>query len=112
MQNLSLLVPGELVLSNGSNRAKQAKFRVSVTILEFHIDPQGLAGLTAQWNVARGEETVLGRQASYREPASATDYGAMAGALNECLNRLSRDLALDLLRLEGGLERILRSDVT
>ena len=51
--------------------------------------------------VARGEETLLGRQASYREAASVTDYGIMASALNECLNRLSRDLALDLMGLEG-----------
>ncbi len=98
-QNLNLLVPAEVVLANASSRAQQAKFKVSVTILEFHVDPQGQAGLTAQWSVARGEETVLGRQASYREPASATDYGLMAGALNECLGRLSRDLAADVRSL-------------
>ena len=98
-QNLNLLVPAEVVLANASSRAQQAKFKVSVTILEFHVGPQGQAGLTAQWSVARGEETVLGRQASYREPASATDYGLMAGALNECLGRLSRDLAADVRSL-------------
>ena len=98
-QNLNLLVPAEVVLANASSRAQQAKFKVSVTILEFHVDPQGQAGMTAQWSVARGEETVLGRQASYHEPASATDYGLMAGALNECLGRLSRDLAADVRSL-------------
>ena len=98
-QNLNLLVPAEVVLANASSRAQQAKFKVSVTILEFHVGPQGQAGLTAQWSVARGEETVLGRQASYHEPASATDYGLMAGALNECLGRLSRDLAADVRSL-------------
>ncbi|MFZ4698846.1 MAG: PqiC family protein [Candidatus Methylumidiphilus sp.] len=101
-QNLGLLVPAEVVLSNASNRAKQARFKLSVTILEFHVDREGQAGLVAQWNVARGEETVMGRQAVYREPASATDYAAMAGALNSCLNRLSRDVALDLRGLAGG----------
>lgn len=100
-QNLGLLVPAEVVLVNASGRARQAKFKVSVTVLEFHADPQGRAGLVAQWSVARGEETVSSRQASYREPASATDYAAMAGALNECVNRLSRDVAADLRRLEG-----------
>jgi len=100
-QNLSLLMPNEVVLANATVRSKQAKLRVYVAILEFHVDPQGQAILTAQWNVARGEETLLGRQASYREAASVTDYGIMASALNECLNRLSRDLALDLMGLEG-----------
>ena len=36
-----------------------------------------------------------------REPASVTDYAVMAGALNKCLNRLSRDLAEELRRLAG-----------
>jgi len=92
-QDLGVMVPAELVPLNASGRAKQAKFRVAVNILEFHVDPQGQAGLTAQWNIWRGEGMILGRQASYRVPASTTDYRAMVGALNECLNRLTRDLA-------------------
>jgi len=103
-QNLSLLMPGEVVLANANIRAKQASIRVSVAILEFHVDSQGQAGLTAQWNVSKGGETVLGRQASYHEAATVADYAVMVGALNGCLNRLSRDLALDLLHLAGGGE--------
>jgi len=99
--NLSLLVPTDRVSLNATGRNPPDTLRVAVTLLEFHVDPLGQAVLAAQWNVARGEETVLGRQASYREPASSTDYAVMAGALNECLNRLSRDLALDLRRLGG-----------
>ena len=99
VQNLGLLVPADVVLSNVSARANQAKFKVAVTVLEFHVDPQGVALLTAQWSIIRDGQTVSGRQADYREPASVTDYGLMAGALNECLNRLSRDLALDLQKL-------------
>ncbi len=99
VQNLGLLVPSDVVMSNSSPRAQQATFKVSVTVLEFYVDPQGVAVLTAQWSVARGEQTVSGRQADYREPASITDYGLMASAMNECLNRLSRDLALGLRRL-------------
>ena len=100
--NLSLLVPTDRVALNASGRNPPDTLRVAVTLLEFHVDPQGQAVLVAQWNVARGEESVSSRHASYREPASATDYAVMAGALNECLNRLSRDVALDLRRLEGG----------
>ena len=99
VQNLGLLVPADVVLSNVSARASQAKLKVAVTVLEFHVDPQGVAVLTAQWSILRDGQTVSGRQADYRELASVTDYGLMAGALNECLNRLSRDLALDLQRL-------------
>jgi len=93
-QNLSALTAAELVLPNASGRAaQQAKLRVSVNILEFHADPQGQAGLVAQWSITRGEAILVTRQTRYRELAPPKDYTAMVGALNECLNRLSRDLA-------------------
>lgn len=92
-QNLSLLVPAERVSMNATGSNPPDTLRVAVTVLEFHVDPQAQAGLTAQWTVLRGGETVLARQASYREPASTSDYRAMAGALNDCLNRMSRDIA-------------------
>ena len=95
-QNLSLLIPADVVLVNASNRAKQAQLRVSVNILEFHVNPQGQAILTAQWFVNRGDEMPLNRQASYRSQASSTDYHAIVEALNECLNRMSRDMAASL----------------
>jgi uncharacterized lipoprotein YmbA len=95
-QNLGVLVPAEVVLPTGSSRSKQAAVRVSVHILEFHVDLQGVARLAAQWNIARGGETVLRRQSSYRVPASTTDYRAMVEGLNDGLNRLSRDLAAAL----------------
>jgi len=95
-QNLTLLVPAEVIFSNNSNAAEQTNFRVSVNILEFHADPQGQAVLTAQLHISRGEEMLVNRQVSYRAPASASDYQIIVEALNECLNRLSRDLAVEL----------------
>ncbi|MGR8942519.1 MAG: PqiC family protein [Gammaproteobacteria bacterium] len=92
-QNLSLLASVDTVLVNASNRARQAQLRVAVTVLEFHVDPQGQAGLTAQWQIARGEDIRLNRQVAYRSPASTTDYQVMVAALNDCLNRMSRELA-------------------
>jgi uncharacterized lipoprotein YmbA len=98
-QNLTLLVPAEVLFPKNSNTAERTSFRLSINILEFHADPQGQAGLTAQWQITRDDGTVLNRQVSYREPASITDYAVMVKALNECLNRLSRDLADELQRL-------------
>lgn len=95
-QNLSRLAPVDVVLANASNRARQAQLRVSVNILEFHVNPQGQAGLNVHWEIIRGEDRVLNRQVSYRSPASATDYPVMVAALNDCLNRMSRDLAASL----------------
>ena len=98
-QNLSVLVPADLVPLNASNLAKLSAFRLTVNILEFHVDPQGQARLVAQWRIARGENIVVSRQAAYREPASITDYRVIAGALNTCLNRFSRDMAVVLRNL-------------
>jgi uncharacterized protein len=95
-QNLSLLASADIVPVNSSNRARDAKLRASVNILEFHVDPQGQASLSAQWQIARGEEIVLNRQFSQRSPASTTDYHVMVAALNECLNRMSLELAASL----------------
>jgi uncharacterized lipoprotein YmbA len=52
--------------------------------------------LTAQWQVTRGDDRVLKRQVSYRTAASSTDYSIMVAALNDCLNRMSRELAASL----------------
>jgi uncharacterized lipoprotein YmbA len=102
-QNLSRLASVDTVLVNVSNRARQAQLRVAVNILEFHVNPQGQAGLTAQWQIVRGDDMVLNRQVSYRSPASTTDYPVMVAGLNECLNRMSRELAVSLRQiLENG----------
>lgn len=95
-QNLTILVPAEVVFSDTSTMAERENFRVSVNILEFHVDPQGQAGLTAQWYITRGDGVLVNRQVSYRAPASTSDYRIIVEALNECLNRLSRDLAVEL----------------
>lgn len=98
-QNLGALVPADVVLMNSSNLAKQARFRVTVNVEEFHVDPQGQARLVAQWRVARGDESLVSREAAYREAASTNDYRVMASALNACLNRFSRDVAATLRHL-------------
>lgn len=105
-QNLTLLVPAEVGFSNNSTMAGRANLRVSVNILEFHADPQGQAGLTAQWHIKRGDGLLVNRQMSYTAPASTSDYRIIVEALNECLNRLSRDLAAELQKLAVSQHRL------
>jgi hypothetical protein len=95
-QNLTNLVPADVIFSNNSTTAERANFRVFVNILEFHADPQGQANLTAQWSITRGDSVLKNRHVSYRAPASTSDYRIIVEALNECLSRLSRDLAVEL----------------
>lgn len=95
-QDLAVLVPAEVVPLNGSARAREAKLKLSLNILEFHVDERGQAHLTAQWQITRPDGSGPGRQASYAAPASDRDYALMVKGLNQCLNQLDRDLAAAL----------------
>jgi len=101
MQNLTVMVPADVVVSN-TRRARGAERRIAVTILEFHVDPEGQAVLSAQWQVSEGGETLLSRQNDYRLPASDEDVQAQVQALNQCLNQLSQDIASALKNLKVG----------
>jgi uncharacterized lipoprotein YmbA len=103
-QNLAILVPAEVNSSALPTQSEPTNFQVSVNILEFHTDPNGQAGLTAQWRITRGGDMLAFRQATYRAPASASDYHVIVEALNECLDRMSRDLAYALRRLADSSE--------
>jgi len=94
MQNLSQLVPAEVLLTNTSNLAKLAKLKVSLAVLEFYVDPQGQARVTAQWLVAQGDSQLLNKQVAYQAAASTSDYTKMVAGLNDCINQMSRELAM------------------
>lgn len=109
-QNLTIMVPAEVGFSSTSTTAERPNFRISVNILEFHADPEGQAGLTAQWQITRSDGALVNRQVSYRAPASTSDYRIIVEALNDCLNRLSRDLADELQRLADAKSTINKAD--
>ncbi|MGR8930693.1 MAG: PqiC family protein [Gammaproteobacteria bacterium] len=92
LQDLNALAPVTVVSANGP-RNKQAQFRLAVTILEFHIDPQGQALLTAQWQIGQGDDVVLSRQSAYKIPTASDEMSSKVQALNQCLHQLSREIA-------------------
>lgn len=94
--NLTQLVPADVLLMNVSSLAKQANLHLAVNILEFHVDPEGQAVLTAQWSISKGNAMLSNQQNSYRFEASSSDYPLMVVGLNKCLNRLNRDIAQTL----------------
>ena len=91
LQDLTTLVPADVVMSTTS-RAKQAEYRLSVNVLEFHIDPQDQARLSAQWQVGKGKDVMLSQKTAYQVPAG-NDVQLKIEALNQCLNLLNRDIA-------------------
>lgn len=99
VKNLESLVPARQVLANSSDRVQPADFRVVVDILEFHVEADGQALLSAQWNIRRGNETLAGRTTTLRAAAALGDYGKIVAALNDCVDRLSRTIAGSLREL-------------
>lgn len=91
LQNIAVLVPANVVIIGG-REAKQADAHLSVTILDFFVDPQGLARLTASWQLRRGNDAVLSRQSAYRVPVGGDEVQLKVEALNQCLNQLSREI--------------------
>ena len=92
-ENLTRLIPANIVSPNSSNLARQAEIRIQVTIAEFHVTPEQSALLRAQWSIRQGDKIAITRQHEYHLPASATDYKLMVNALNGCVDQLSRDIA-------------------
>lgn len=90
LQNLSVMVPADVVVQRHD---RGSEMRLAVTILEFHIDPEGQAVLSAQWQLSKGNETVLRQQNNYKLPAPKDDVPAQVQVLNQCLNQLSRDIS-------------------
>lgn len=100
IQDLSLLVPAEIVLASASARAREARLRLSLDVLEFNTDAQGQARASGRWQLTRADGTVLSRQWKCLEPASTSDYGLMVRGLNRCIDGLAQDMAA-ALRQEG-----------
>ncbi|AEG01516.1 PqiC family protein [Methylomonas methanica] len=98
LQDLSVMMPADVVSTN-SQRARQAKLALAVTVLEFHIDPEGQARLTAQWQASRDDEVVLSRQSSYKVAADNDNAQLKVEALNQCLTQLNREMAAALLTI-------------
>ncbi len=100
MRDLSGMIPADVVLSP-AKRARRTALHLKVAVLEFHVDPQGQAGLVAQWQVERGDEVVLSRQNAYRIQADNDDASMKVKALNQCLNRLDQDIASAMAGLKA-----------
>ncbi len=99
-QNLANLLPETLILRNESRRNLTDAVRLSVDILDILTDETGTARLVTQWTLTRQHEILKTRQSSYRVEASGQTVAARVGAINEALNRLSRDIANDMAQGE------------
>ena len=93
-QDLARLLPADVV-----SQANDETLRLSVTILSFHVDAEGQARLSAQWQLSRNKQTLKLGQGEYRESVSVQDYTFRVAAMNACLAQMTQQLVGEIRAL-------------
>lgn len=80
----------------------QLDYAVEIDVLRFERDTTGAAELLARWVVVGGSdgEVLEARETRINEPAGSRTVAASVAALSRALERLSREIAASIRRLE------------
>jgi uncharacterized lipoprotein YmbA len=94
-ENLSRLLPTDLIALHPWPRSAAIDYRISVDVLRFDADAAGRVVLAAGWEIERtADGTIVDRRkTAYNEDAGGLDYPALVAAQSRALERLSRDIA-------------------
>jgi hypothetical protein len=93
-ENLSLLLATERVaLFPWQSGAPD--YQVVVNVIQFLGQPGGDVSLVALWSLLgkQGQEALVSKKSSFREPTGGQDYEALVAALSRTVAALSRDIA-------------------
>ncbi len=93
-ENLSLLLATERV-AIFPWQGGTPEYQVVVNVIQFLGQPGGDVALVALWSLLgrQGQEVLVSKKASFREPTSGQDYEALAAAMSRTVAALSRDIA-------------------
>ncbi|MCG6899951.1 MAG: PqiC family protein [Gammaproteobacteria bacterium] len=94
-ENLSIMLPTDLVVIHPWPRATVLDYQVVVNVTRFDAEAGGAVILTVAWELIRSSDgAVLQRnKATYTEVAGSSDYRAVVVAQSHAVERLSRDIA-------------------
>ncbi len=97
-ENLSSLLGTDHVFSYPWNSPSGNDYKVAVRIIRLEGIPSGSVVLRAMWSVwrVRGNESIITREAEYKETMTAAGYDAMVAAMSRALANMSRDIAGEL----------------
>jgi len=96
VQNLSVLLASDNVISLPQRRATPLDYQVEVDVSRFDADATGRAVLDARWRVfgQGGEQLVEEGRSTIVEPAvDASDYEAVVASMSKALAQMSSDIA-------------------
>jgi hypothetical protein len=93
--NLGVMIPTKAVTVLPSGLFFRPDFQVSVDVLKFERDAEGLVTLIARWALLSedGQELVTMQRSVFQQPAPAGDYDAIAAALSTTVAQLSQEIA-------------------
>ena len=93
-ENLSLLLATERVTIFPWQSVTPA-YQVVVNVIQFLGQPGGEVSLVALWSLLGkpGQEALVSKKSSFREPTGGQDYEALAAAMSRTVAALSRDIA-------------------
>jgi uncharacterized protein len=99
-ENLALLIPTDHILLNPWSRPAALDYQVRVEVLHFDGWLGGESSFIARWSILdRAERELLSGKSHLNAPVGGRDYEALVVALNQMLERLSRDIATEIQRL-------------
>jgi uncharacterized lipoprotein YmbA len=112
-ENLGVMIPTKAVTVLPSGLFFRPDFQVSVDVLKFERDAEGLVTLIARWALigGNGEELVTMQRSVFQQPAPADDYDAIAAALSTTVAQLSQEIAA-AIRSRSRLGLFSRATVT
>jgi uncharacterized protein len=93
-ENLSLLLATERIAIFPWQSAAP-EYQVVVSVIQFLGQPGGDVSLVALWKLLgkQGQEVLVSKKSSFREPTGGQDYEALAAAMSRTVAALSRDIA-------------------
>jgi uncharacterized lipoprotein YmbA len=92
-ENLANFIPTDRLVPHPWPRDSRPAIQAAISVQEMHVDPAGVARLSALWSLRVGKGEAASRRFDCRLPASTQDYSAMVDAQSQCLARLNRDMA-------------------
>jgi uncharacterized lipoprotein YmbA len=94
-ENLGVMIPTEAITVLPSALFFRPDFQVSVDVLKFERDAEGLVTLIARWALlgGDGQELLAMQRSLFQQPAPADDHDAIAAAMSTTVAQLSQTIA-------------------
>jgi uncharacterized lipoprotein YmbA len=102
--NLAVLLPSKKIATYPWRRSTLVAYQVAVKVTRFDRTEGGEAVLSARWKImnAEGSELLI-RESHYAENPADKTYAATVAAMNRVLAQFSREVAVAINGLKGGL---------